>query len=128
LRPPADSCFISHSSLLPVLQANRGRLVAVTSAERRPLTPDIPAIAELFPDYDLESWTGAFAPAGTPEPVLRRFVAALHHALNDPGIQARLTNLGIDPVISTPETYAVRIQRDREVARQIVEATGLRVG
>lgn len=123
-----DSCFISHSSLLPVLQGGRGRLVAVTSAGRRPLTPDTPAIGETFPGYDLESWTGVFAPAGTPEPVLRRFVAALHHALNDPDVRERLAAGGNDPIVSTPEAYAALIHRDREVARRIVEASGLRAG
>lgn len=118
-----DACFISHSSLRPVLEAGRGRLIAVTSADRRPLTPEVPAIGEAFPGYDMMSWTGVFAPAGTPELVLRRFAAAAEHALGDPAIRERLAGIGNDPAFSSPEEYAALIRRDREVARGIVAAS-----
>lgn len=115
-----DAAIISHSSLLPALQAGRARLIAVTSAERRPLAPDVPALAELFPGYDLGSWTGVFAPAATPAPTLHRFTAALHHAINDAQTRERLIAGGNDPVISDMERYAALIRRDREVARRIM--------
>ncbi|MBD0276242.1 MAG: twin-arginine translocation pathway signal protein, partial [Acetobacteraceae bacterium] len=122
-----DACFISHSSLKPVLEAGRGRLVAVTSAGRRPLTPEVPALGEALPGYDLLSWTGVFAPAGTPSPALRRFAAAARHAVADPTTRERLLGIGNDPAFSPPEDYAALIRRDREVARGIVAASpGLR--
>ena len=118
-----DACFISHSSLKPVLEGSRGRLIALTSAGRRPLTPDVPAFGEVFPGYDMVSWTGVFAPAGTPAAVLRRFAAATHHALADPATRERLLSIGNDPVISSPEEYAALTRRDRDVARGIVAAS-----
>jgi tripartite-type tricarboxylate transporter receptor subunit TctC len=124
-----DAAIISHSSLLPALQAGRARLIAVTSAERRPLAPEVPALAELFPGYDLGSWTGIFAPAATPVPILQRFTAALHHAINDRETRERLIAGGNDPVISDMERYAALIRRDREVARRIMaNAPSLRGG
>ena len=89
---------------------------------------EIPVIAETYPGYDLVSWTGCFAPAGTPEAVQNRFVAAIHHALRDPAIQARLEATGADPVICSRAAYQAVIAKDREVARRIVAATGLSIG
>jgi len=122
-----DAAIISHSSLIPALQANRARLIAVTSAERRPLTPQTPAISEILPGYDLVSWTGFFAPSGSPPAALARFTQALHHAIQDPTTRERLIAGGNDPILSDGPTYAALINRDRAVARDILaHAPGLR--
>jgi len=122
-----DAAIISHSSLIPALQANRARLIAVTSAERRPLTPQTPAISEILPGYDLVSWTGFFAPSGSPPAALARFTQALHHAIQDPTTRERLIAVGNDPILSDGPTYAALINRDRAVARDILaHAPGLR--
>jgi tripartite-type tricarboxylate transporter receptor subunit TctC len=122
-----DAAIISHSSLIPALQASRARLIAVTSAERRPLTPQTPAISEILPGYDLVSWTGFFAPAGSPAAALARFTQALHHAIQDPTTRERLIAGGNDPILSDGPAYAALINRDRAVARDILaHAPGLR--
>jgi len=109
------------------LQANRARLIAVTSAERRPLTPQTPGISEILPGYDLVSWTGFFAPSGSPPAALARFTQALHHAIQDPTTRERLIAGGNDPILSDGPTYAALINRDRAVARDILaHAPGLR--
>ena len=121
-----DAGIISYSSLRPAVE--RGTtLLASTAAERQASLRQIPVMAETFPGYDLVSWTGCFAPAGTPEAVQNRFVAAIHHALKDPAIQARLEATGADSVISSPAAYQAVIAKDREVARRIVAATGLSI-
>jgi tripartite-type tricarboxylate transporter receptor subunit TctC len=121
-----DAGIISFSSLKPAVE--RGTtLLASTAAERQASLRQIPVIAETYPGYDLVSWTGCFAPAGTPEAAQNRFVAAIHHALKDPAIQARLEATGADPVISSPAAYQAVIAKDREVARRIVAATGLSI-
>ena len=122
-----DAAIISHSSLIPAVQANRARLIAVTSAGRRPLTPEVPAIAELLPGYDLVSWTGFFTPAGTPPAAIARFTQALHRAIGDAVTRDRLIAGGNDPVLSDTLAYSALIDRDREVARGILaQAPGLR--
>ena len=121
-----DAGIISYSSLRPAVE--RGTtLLASTAAERQASLRQIPVIAETFPGYDLVSWTGCFALAGTPEAAQNRFVAAIHHALKDPAIQARLEATGADPVISSPAAYQAVIAKDRDVARRIVAATGLSI-
>lgn len=115
-----DAAIISHSSLIPAIQAGRARLIGVTSAQRRPLAPEVPAIGEFLPGYDLTSWTGFFAPAATPRAALDRFTLALHHAIRDPVTRERLVAGGNDPEISDTAHFAGIIARDREVARRII--------
>lgn len=121
-----DAGIISFSSLKPAVERG-ATLLASTAAQRQASLPQLPVMAETLPGYDLVSWTGCFAPAGTPEPIQHRFTAAIHHALNDPGIRARMEATGADAVISSPAAYQAVIAKDREVARRIVAATGLSI-
>ncbi|CAH0311182.1 tripartite tricarboxylate transporter substrate binding protein [Roseomonas sp. CECT 9278] len=122
-----DAGIISYSSLRPAVE--RGTtLIASTAGRRQASLPQIPVIAESFPGYDMSSWTGVFAPAGTPEAAVQRISAAMRAALADPEARRRLDAAGADAVQSDPEAFAAVIRRDRETARRIVVATGLRVG
>jgi len=122
-----DAAIISYSSLQPAVERG-ARLIATTAAQRQPALARISAIAETLPGYELISWTGAFAPTGTPLAAQERFAEALNHALRDPQTAGRLTSLGADPAISNPEAFRGVIDRDRDVARRIVAATRLRTG
>jgi tripartite-type tricarboxylate transporter receptor subunit TctC len=118
-----DACFISLNSIRPAVQSGKARIVAVTTAERHPGAPEIPAIGESFPGYDLTSWIGMFAPTGTPPAAITRFGAALRAALEDPGTRQRLVANGEVPVSSSPEHFAAHLARFREVAARVVEAS-----
>jgi tripartite-type tricarboxylate transporter receptor subunit TctC len=106
-----------------VVQSGKARIVAVTTAERHPGAPEIPSIGESYPGYDLTSWIGMFAPAGTPPAVIARFGAALRAALEDPPTRQRLVANGEVPVTSSPEHFAAHLARFREVAARVVEAS-----
>ena len=122
-----DAGIISYSSLRPAVE--RGTtLIASTAGRRQASLPQIPVIGETFPGYDMASWTGVFAPAGTPAVAVNRFVQALRAAIGDAEVRRRLEAAGADAVESGPEAFAAVIRRDRETARRIVQATGLRVG
>ncbi len=122
-----DAGIISYSSLRPAVERG-ATLIASTAGRRQASLPQIPVIAETFPGYDMASWTGVFAPAGTPEPAMLRFAQVLRSALADADVRRRLEAAGADPVESDPAAFAAVIRRDRETARRIVAATGLRVG
>jgi len=122
-----DAGIISFSSLRPAVERG-ATLVASTAGRRQASLPEIPVIAETFPGYDMSSWTGVFAPAGTPAEALARIGRAVGRALADPEARRRLEAAGADPVESDPAAFAARIRADRETARRIVAATGLRVG
>ena len=118
-----DACIISLNSIRPVVQSGKARILACTTAERHPGAPEVPSIGESFPGYDLTSWIGMFAPAGTPRPVIERFSAALRFALEDPGTRQRLMANGEVPVRSSPEHFAAHLARFREVAARVVAAS-----
>lgn len=122
-----DAGIISFSSLRPAVERG-ATLIASTAGHRQASLPQIPVIAETFPGYDMSSWTGVFAPAGTPAAAMQRVAQAIRGALADPEVLRRLSAAGADPVQSDPAAFAAVIRRDRETARRIVQATGLRVG
>jgi tripartite-type tricarboxylate transporter receptor subunit TctC len=122
-----DAGIISYSSLRPAVE--RGTtLIASTAGRRQASLPNIPVIAESFPGYDMSSWTGVFAPAGTPGVAVQGVAQAMRAALADPEARRRLEAAGADPAESDPAAFHAVILRDRRVARRIVEVTGLRVG
>jgi tripartite-type tricarboxylate transporter receptor subunit TctC len=89
----------------------------------------LPTLAESgFPGFDLTSWNGLFAPAGTPAPIQARLEAALAHATSDPATRQRLALTGNDAVTEPATAFVARIQREREVVREIVARTGISAG
>lgn len=110
-----------------LIQSGKLRPLATTGAKRSALFPDLRPVAEFYPGYDLTVWAGLFAPAGTPEPVVSRLRAEVQKALADPGIANKLTRVGADPLILTPQDFSARIQRDYEKYRKLVNEIGLKV-
>lgn len=104
------------------------RPLAQTGAARSPRFPDLPTVAEAgIPGIDALAWWGALAPARTPEPVLRRFHAALRSALAAPEVRGRMADpLGIDLVASTPEEFAAFLDRQMEAWGRVVRENDIR--
>jgi len=103
-----------------------GKIVplAVTSAQRSPLMPEVPAIAETIPGFEIDTWWGLIAPAGTPRDVVAKLNAAFTAALNAPDVKARFTQLMAEPVPTTPEAFAALIQREHKRYEGVVKASG----
>lgn len=121
-----DLGFMSLSAVKPLVDAGRLRGLAVTDLTRNPLTPDVPSVAEAgLPGYEVGTWWGLLAPRGTPDLVVTRTQEAVLHALRQPEVRARFTELGITPVGSTPEEFATRIQADVDRFARIVRSAGL---
>jgi tripartite-type tricarboxylate transporter receptor subunit TctC len=96
------------------VRAGTLRALAVTTAARAPSMPDVPTLAEAAPGgllegYDVHAWSGLFAPAGTPRPVVDRLNAEARRALDAPGLRARLEGLGAVPSPSTPAGLAALV-------------------
>ena len=118
--------FADVSTTLPQAQAGEVKALAVSSAERSPLAPDLPTMAEAgVPDYELTAWFAAFVPAGTPEPVVEELNAALLAALADEEVSRKLLNAGIEPESSTPEELAAFVGSETEKWAGIVKAAGI---
>ena len=101
-------------------------MLAVTTEQRLPYLPDVPTIAELgFPDYEISSWQGMFAPAGTPKEVVGKINGEVVQMLKTPEVRARIAREGADPVGSTPEQFAERIKSEIEKWSKVAKAAGL---
>jgi tripartite-type tricarboxylate transporter receptor subunit TctC len=104
------------------------RPLAQTGARRSPRFPDLPTVAEAgIAGIDALAWWGALAPARTPEPIIRRFHAALRTALDAPEVRGRLADpLGIDVVASSPEEFAAFLDRQMETWGRVVRENDIR--
>jgi len=101
------------------------RGLAVTSAKRSSLVPDLPTIAESgIPDFEASLYYGIVAPAGTPRPIVDKLNEALRTALADPEVRKRLVNDGTDVTPGSPEEYAAHIDRDETRWSAVVKASG----
>jgi tripartite-type tricarboxylate transporter receptor subunit TctC len=102
------------------------RALAVTGAKRAEALPEIPTIAESgFPGFDLSSWHGIFAPAGTPRDIVNRLQRETLRVLNSPETRERLRTLGLDPVGSTPEEFDAKVKADIAKFMLIVKQAGI---
>jgi tripartite-type tricarboxylate transporter receptor subunit TctC len=110
-----------------IAQAKEGKLrnLGVTSEKRSTLAPDIPAIAETLPGYNLVSWFALMAPAGTPREVVTKVQEAAIKGLNRPEVQSRLALLGIDAAPLNSEGLARFIDSEVTKWRQLVRDAGI---
>lgn len=123
-----DSVISTANTLRPLVQDGRARGIALTSATRRGSMADLPTIAESgFPGFDLTSWNGLFVPAATPAPMITRLSEAMRLAAQDPFVRERLSVGGNEAVNEPAAAFAARIAHDRQVVRQLVAETGLRL-
>lgn len=113
--------FISH------LKSGRLRALAVTTEQRSPVMPDVPAIGEFVPGYSVSGWNGMWAPAGTPKEIVSRLNQALARMLKQPDIQERLRASGREPAHSTPEEFARIIARDIAMWSKVVKSGNIKL-
>lgn len=105
--------FDTPITALPMLRDGRLRALGVTTAARNPALPDVPTVVEAgLPGFDVESWNGLLAPAGTPRPIVERLSEDLRAILGEPEVRARLAEQGADPAPTTPDAFARRVRDD----------------
>ena len=120
--------FANIPSMLPQVRGGKVKGLAVTSAERSKVAPDLPTIAKTLPGYVATSWYGAGAPAGTPEPILARLEAAIAAALASPEIQKRWsTDLGLDMPPPGRKGFDQFLAEDRRLWAPAVKASGVKL-
>ncbi|HEX4408596.1 MAG TPA: tripartite tricarboxylate transporter substrate binding protein [Xanthobacteraceae bacterium] len=101
------------------------RALAVTTTSRSPALPDIPTVSETVPGYDVSSWTGMVAPAGTPPEIVARLNKEINAALADPEIVAKLNNLGSTPMPMTPAAFGKFIVDETAKWAKVVKSAGI---
>jgi tripartite-type tricarboxylate transporter receptor subunit TctC len=125
----AGTVPISFAGIPQTIQAVKGgqlRALAVTSATRSPALPDVPTIAESgVPGYDMSSWYGVLAPAGTPAARVDRLASELKSALADPEVKKQLANVGQQARATSPQEFATYIQSELKRWHDLVQSTGI---
>lgn len=97
---------------LGLVKAGKVKVLAVSSPKRLAVLPDVPAVAETVPGYEMVGWQGFWAPAGTPPAIAQRLNAAIVKVIHAPEMQKRITDLGYEPLGSTPKEMADRIHQE----------------
>ncbi len=121
-----NTLFASIPNVTQHLRSGALRAIAVTSAKRFRALPDVPTIAELgYPGYDIATWRGLFAPAGTPPAVINRLHAEVLKALKDPAVQEQLADSFV--VGGTPEELGAFLRADVERIGAIIRFSGAKV-
>ena len=121
-----DAIFANFPSTLPYVQNGQLRGLAVTTAKRQPEVPDLPAIAEFVPGYDVSSWFALFVAAKTPPDIVARLHQDAVAALNHPPVKARYAQLGATVVGSTPAELAVFLQAEIDRWGPVIKAAGIK--
>jgi tripartite-type tricarboxylate transporter receptor subunit TctC len=98
-----DSFFNNIAPMKPLSDQGQMRLLAVTTAKRAAMAPDLPTMAETLPGYDVTGWYALFVPAGTPKDIIQKMYTGVKAAANDPTIRGRLEEQAMIVVGSTPD-------------------------
>lgn len=117
--------------IAPQVKQGRLKYLAVTSAQRYPLLPDVPTVAESgvpeLKGFEALAWNGVLVAAGTPREVVERINGALNAALNDTAVKERLKTAGLEPVGGTPEQFAKLIHDESIKWAPIIKRSGARI-
>ena len=117
--------FDAYASSGPFIRENKIRLLAVTTAQRSKLLPDVPTVAESgLPGYEAMPWLGLVAPAGTPNAVLNKVHAELMEVLKDAAVQEKFRSLGLDIIGNKPAEFSDFIKKDIVKWAKVVKDSG----
>ncbi len=109
------------------IKAGKLKALAVTTAQRSKALPDIPAMGETLAGFEIDTWWGLVAPAGTPREVVERLNKAFTEALRAPETQTRFAQLMAEPVPTTPEQFGAFMKKELGRYEPVVKASGARV-
>ncbi len=122
-----DAIFANFPSTLPYVQNGQLRGLAVTTEKRQPEVPELPAIAEFVPGYDVSSWFALFVAAKTPPDIVAKLNQDAVAALNHPPVKARYAQLGATVVGSTPAELATHLKAEMDRWGPVIKAAGIKV-
>ncbi len=120
--------FDNLANAYPQIEAGKLRPLAVTTPKRSTQVPNVPTMAEAgFPGFDISTWFGIFAPAGTPADVVKKLADAAIAALKDPATVERLSKLAVVPVGNTPAEFDAFVRAEYAKYKDIVRISGAKV-
>jgi tripartite-type tricarboxylate transporter receptor subunit TctC len=112
---------------LPFIRDGRVRVLAVSSAQRTSLLPEVPTVAETaLPGFEYTFWNGLWAPAGTPAPIAEKIARDLAQAMRSPDVRERFARLGAEPSAMTAAEFAQFVRAQIDNAERIARASGIK--
>ena len=124
----ASVTFGSIITVLPQVKAHRLRALAVSALKRSPAVPDLPTVAEAgVPGFEVNSWYGVLAPAGTPRDIVVKLNGELVRILNLQDVRERMESEGLDPAGTSPEQFANYIRSEIQKWSRVVQRAGAKV-
>jgi tripartite-type tricarboxylate transporter receptor subunit TctC len=120
--------FDGIATMLPLIRADRVRVLATTGPERSPILPEAPTLAETLPGLEMGGFVGVLAPAGTPGPVVERLNAEFNRLLRQDSARDAFRRLGSEPAPATLEEFAALLHADIARRREDVRLAGMLPG
>ncbi len=122
-----NAFFSSLLTAQAMVQANRLRVLAVTSRERSSVLPNVPAIAETVPGFAVTGWLGLVAPAGTPAPIIAKIQTTVSSLTADSAVRDKLSAEGAETRRSTPKEFAAFLVTERDKFAAIIKAGNIKL-
>lgn len=123
-----SALFASGLTAITHVSTGRARALAVSGAKRSVHYPNLPAVAEAVPGFEVTQWYGLMAPAGTPANIVALLNAEVAKALRLPDVRKQLLNQRADPAHNSPEQFAALIRTDIEKWKRVVKAANIKPG
>jgi tripartite-type tricarboxylate transporter receptor subunit TctC len=121
-----DMMFTDVASGLPFVQSGKMRALAVSTAARSSVVPDIPSMEDAgIADFDINSWNGYFGPAGMPPDVVKTLNAAINKIVAEPQVRKQLAVLGFDAFSGTPEAFAAFVDQQLRLWGKLIKDAGI---
>jgi tripartite-type tricarboxylate transporter receptor subunit TctC len=120
--------FSISGPVYPALRAGKLKVIAVVAEKRYSRLPDVGTVGEVIPGFEpVQGWIGLFAPAGLPQPILRRLSGDIIKGLSIADTRAKFVDAGFEVILNSPEEFAALIKRQIELVGKILKATGIRL-
>ena len=114
------------ATALPHMKAGKTRALAVSSAKRSTILPEMPTIAETVPGFNMVGWQGFLVPAGTPDEIIQRLYREIVAVFGLPEVRQRMFELGYEAVGSSPREFAEFMRADTAQFARIISGAGIR--
>ncbi len=122
-----DFNFDNLATAAPNIKSGKLKALAVTTAKRSPALPEVPPVADTLKGFEIDTWWGLVAPAGTPKEVITKLNQAFVAALNSPETRTRYAALMAEPAPDTPEAFGAFMKRELAKYERVVKASGAKV-
>ncbi|MFW8566190.1 Bug family tripartite tricarboxylate transporter substrate binding protein [Orrella sp. 11846] len=119
--------FDAWTSSKPFVESGKLRVLAVTTEKPSPSVPNVPSISDTVPGFAAMPWLGLVAPAGTPAPIVNKIYDNVVEVLQEPAIQQKMQDLGLDIIGNTPEDFATFIAEDLQTWAKVVKDANIKL-